>query len=153
MIRLVLLLSPAACVVAGIFIANTIQITIDAYRTPLPEERIPQVQTPKPNRGVRRPHTVGGVTQAGASKTPKGGKQSGQSSVEAELPLGLDDEFDELRQLWDENVETRRSCGIGILAIVALFVVTRFLPHCWYLAPQLSEPQIMLRARGKVNTR
>ena len=41
------------------------------------------------------------------------------------------------------------TCGAGALIISALAILGRFLPHCWNIAPHLSEPQIIVR--GKPN--
>jgi len=79
-------------------------------------------------------------------KPDKQKKAPAKADAADELP-SLSDEFNELRQVWEENVDTRRTCGLVTLLVFALLTTLRFYPHCWGLGQQLSEPQIMLRGR------
>ena len=210
MIRLVLILSPAACVNAGAFLGGMIQVTLTAHReisAQTEAEAVPKAAA------ASRPATAGvaAAVLAGPPVKEKKEKPTGnpkkpdkqkkapaKADAADELP-SLSDEFNELRQaravrltvrepselpcechpsavrtavrvpsewpsdchptghrphspphrsqVWEENVDTRRTCGLVTLLVFALLTTLRFYPHCWGLGQQLSEPQIMLRGR------
>ena len=156
MIRLVLLLSPGACVCAGAFIATAIDVTIEAYGTPIEGEGGPSQQQqkaaaaaapPRPNKPGQPPQSAKPkVSATGKPLTAREQREAARARQE-ERPPSLKDDFEELRQIWDENVEMRRSCGSGSLLFAFFIISLRFLPHCWRLAEHLSEPQIMLRGK------
>jgi len=167
MIRLVLLLSPGACVLAGIFVTTAIQVTIEAYSTPLePEEQPDDAKAPprpppkgaaagasgaRGGKGAPAPARPGATTNKAARARGGRGEEERLRQQQAEQTPSLTDDFDEMRQIWDENVELRRSCGSGVLLFSAVLIAFRFLPHCWYLAEHLSEPQIMVRGRSNTS--
>ena len=93
----------------------------------------------------------GGEKKQGGGKTQmvrdKHGKPKLVQKKAEHNPMA--DEMEELQKIWEENVETRRTCGSVSLVMLAIIIVLRFIPHCFGLAQQLSEPQIMLRGRGQ----
>ena len=162
MIRLVLLLSPGACVVAGIAVNATIRMTKDAFDAELPEEQEAADASKQPSAAVagkgggkggggggggRGGGGRGGGRGGGPSDKHKGGRRPGPAAADEPI-TSLQEEFDELQEIWDENVETRRTCGAGACFLIVMMTFLRFLPHCWGLARQLSEPQIIVSGRG-----
>jgi len=127
MIRLVLLLSPAASIAAGAFLGGVIDMTVTAMYLD-PEE----AKAPPPTKENK-------------------GKNAKAKQPEPQ-PETLAEELDELMKLYDENVEARRMGGMAAIIICFLIGATRFVPHCWQLGRSLSEPQIMLRGKDKSGT-
>jgi dolichyl-diphosphooligosaccharide--protein glycosyltransferase len=181
MIRLVLILSPGACVVAGVAVSAAIRVTKEAFEAESPEEAaakaVSQEATAAKERGGAAggkgggrdkhrgdKHRGGGADGRGGGGGRGGGRGDGRGGGRAgargdgrgdgrgggeELgSLSFEEEFNELREIWDENVETRRTCGAGACFLIALMGLLRFLPHCWNLARHLSEPQIIVSGRG-----
>lgn len=152
MIRLVLLLSPAACVASGACIALAIRLTIDAYNTPIDEHgnRIPQAgtaNTPQGRSADGRHGSGRGGDGRGRGRGERGRGPRGRN--EGDAPPTMTDELSELQEIWDENVETRRTCGLVFLSVMGMVALVRFLPHSFRLGEALSEPQIMMRGRSK----
>mmetsp|Transcript_50337 Transcript_50337/g.131019 ORF Transcript_50337/g.131019 Transcript_50337/m.131019 type:complete len:775 (-) Transcript_50337:705-3029(-) len=153
MIRLVLILSPAACVNAGAFVGGMIDLTVRAHHDLA--NAAAEGESKPAAAAVRRDEKLGsgngsGGQRGGGSANPKKEKGKAAAGSAKEKPpeeINLADELSDLTQLWDQNPDTRRTCGIVTLAVTALIVWLRFLPHCWRLGEQLSEPQIMLRGR------
>ena len=60
----------------------------------------------------------------------------------------MSEEIESLREIWDENPDTRMTCGAG-RSSSARWPSSAASSHCWNIAPHLSEPQIIVR--GKPN--
>jgi len=128
MIRLVLLLSPAAAIAAGNFIGMFIQFTVEAYRD---EEfdtgaRAEQALTEQPHR-----------------KPPLAEQKVQKIVADDNYSMGI---WEELKQLYAEQVGSRRVIGTLGMCLLA-FSIAHFVPHSFAVARHLSEPQIIMKAR------
>ena len=152
MIRLVLLLSPAACVNSGAFIGGLVQILLDAHAeiisggataTATATATVTDAgaavragsssSAPKKSAGgggggggTTNPNPKKGTKEAGRAVpgarpgTGAGGGGDGGDGDPTPLSSPLRSELAELQQLWEENVEMRRSCPLMTLGMVCI---------------------------------
>eukprot|EP00967_Tisochrysis_lutea_P125185 scaffold210149_cov33-Tisochrysis_lutea.AAC.1 len=134
MIRLVLLISPAASVCAGGFIDFAIRFLMDA----IAEGDVGDVAVsqPKPPKETGRP-TKTAKPPKGARKPPTARQERASSASDASSI------WKELEEVYAENVVLRRSLGL-LMVITLSLAAFRFVPHCFSLGASISEPQIMV---------
>ena len=147
MIRLVLLLSPAACVNSGAFIGGLVQILLDAHAKIISGGATATATATDAGATVRAgssssaPKKLAGGGGGGGGTNPnpkKGTKEAGRAVPGARPGTGaggggdggdgdptplsspLSSELAELQQLWEENVEMRRSCPLMTLGMVCM---------------------------------
>jgi len=127
MIRLVLILGPSACVIAGI-----------AYEVVLTWS-LAQLSISEDDEGVDVTESKGKGKDAGKG-AKKGGK--GGSKLPGEFAFVKD-----LRKMYGENLLMRK--GASLVILLFLLVNTfNFWGHCWAMADNLSNPSIMVLGRS-----
>ena len=141
MIRLVLLLSPAACVNSGAFIGGLVQILLDAHAvissggataTATATDAGATARTGSSSSAPKK--SAGGGGGGATNPNPKKGTKEPDRAVMGARPgtgaggggdggdgdsASLSSELAELQQLWEENVEMRRSCPLMTLGMVS----------------------------------
>jgi len=138
MIRLVLLLSPAACIAGGACLGGLVDMTVTAMYLDVPA---PKTESPHVPSQERKPMKKGNAARH---------KSAAKEIDTARAPKDpFSEDMDDLMKLFDENVEARRLGGVAAILFCLVVGLTRFVPHCWHLGRSLSEPQIMLRGKDK----
>uniref|UniRef100_A0A7S4F3N1 dolichyl-diphosphooligosaccharide--protein glycotransferase n=1 Tax=Chrysotila carterae TaxID=13221 RepID=A0A7S4F3N1_CHRCT len=127
MIRLVLLLAPAGAVTAGHMIGLVVDFTLQAYEA----------------SGGKK-DSKGSKASAKASTKSGTKKPSAKADSKAEASVVPS----ELKELYEEQVGFRRVTALILCTIVG-FCMWRLTTHAFAIAPSLSEPQIMLRGKGR----
>jgi dolichyl-diphosphooligosaccharide--protein glycosyltransferase len=144
MIRLVLLLSPAASIAAGYAVAGACGWAFSEVVAPLPTNAEREAQL-----ALRR-----------AADAARAVTTAHEDAVRAELrakgkrvpPPDLD-EFEpvwrELKWEYSQWRLMRKFCAVGVVALLCL-MGRSFYTHSWRMAGYLSEPQVMMRTRDGV---
>ena len=131
MIRLVLLLSPAAAVCAGAALGWVVDQTAEAMLTD-PEASAAAAAR---ERAARAPSPS---ALAAARAAAAASHQELLEEVEEDL-------MEEVHSAWRENVRMRRAGGCGLVLLLTCMLGLRFVPHAWRIGQQLSEPQLLFR--------
>ena len=130
MIRLVLLLSPAAAVCAGAALGWVFDQTAEAMLTDAEASAAAAAR----ERAARAP----------PPSAPPRGSQAPLEHHEM-LEEAEEDLLQEVQSAWRENVGMRRAGGCGAVLLLSCMLGLRFVPHAWRVGQQLSEPQLLFR--------
>ena len=130
MIRLVLLLSPAAAVCAGAALGWVFDQTAEAMLTDAEASAAAAAR----ERAARAP----------PPSAPHRGSQAPLAHHEM-MEEAEEDLLQEVQSAWRENVGMRRAGGCVAVLLLSCMLGLRFVPHAWKVGQQLSEPQLLFR--------
>jgi dolichyl-diphosphooligosaccharide--protein glycosyltransferase len=147
MVRLILLLAPAASMTTGIAVALSIEWAIRTLMSKSGDEEEETTQPESKQDPKKDTKTTEKDTKKGGKKaSKKGGKKTKSTRNEVDIYAGLKEVQDKFKKM--KNLHK-------VIAVVTLLFFANsilnsgFYDHCTMMAQALSEPQIILQGRGR----
>jgi len=134
MMRLVLLLAPTCCAAAGVAMVALVEWSATSLYESLGIDQVSEKVEKK--------------EELTKSQKKQKGKQMMADSVRNVSVKSIKKTDNEFVQLMEENPQMKRGVALTALFVLLIFSLD-FLSHCNFMAERLSEPQIMLRGRGR----
>jgi dolichyl-diphosphooligosaccharide--protein glycosyltransferase len=162
MIRLVLLLAPAACITSGQAVVQMLRWAVwqvasvdllagddgEAAAEEAAEAAAASSKGGKGKGGKKAPTPSPAQGGQAAPRSKSAQKKQAQRAAAARGSSPLAPILDPLYEEYKNNSSVRMLFAVLVLAFLAMGGPS-FVAHCRKMAPQLSEPQIMLRSQGR----